>query len=172
MDPNYIDAAASYFPPVALVARAGGDGLPGMTGRIRTVVSVAESRAASSSMRCTVYWPSRRYFTFAIRYENPALATRFSHSPCAVSSGASVPPLKNVTCGHALIEKRPAACPEPACPELACPELACPELACPDLVEGVEGVEGPPPPNSPAGPPPRPAPTRRLPLGSPVSGSL
>src|SRR2546425_6015872 len=131
-----------YFPPVALVERAGGDGLPGMTGRIRTVVSVAESRAASSSMRCTVYCPSRRYFTFAIRYDNPAFATRFSHSPCAVSSGASVPPLKNVTCGQAFIENRPVPPPPPPSPPPACPEP----------------VEGPPP---------RPAPNRRLPLGSP-----
>src|SRR2546428_5031527 len=127
-----------YFPPVALVARAGGDGLPGMTGRIRTVVSVAESRAASSSMRCTVYCPSRRYFTLAIRYENPAFATRFSHSPCAVSSGASVPPLKNVTWGHAFIEKRPVP---------------------------------PPPPDSPAGVPPRPAPQRPQPPRPPPSRS-
>src|SRR5262249_18377717 len=84
----------------------------GSTGRGRSVVSETLSRCASSSMRCTLYWPSRRYLRLAITYENTGLVTSAMRAPCAVSSGVSLTAEKNVTCGQAFL-RRPVASPPP-----------------------------------------------------------
>src|SRR4029079_332221 len=85
---------------------------PGITGRTRSSVRLVVSRCCcppSSSILSTLYSPSRRYFTWAIRYERPGFVTRSSQAPWAVSSVVSVPPETNVTCGHDAIAARPPA---------------------------------------------------------------
>ena len=52
-----------------------------------------------SAFRSTRWLPWARYSKFALSHCRPAVATSFSQSPCAVSSGASVEPSNRVTFG-------------------------------------------------------------------------